>query len=411
MEGEARWLVPPLSVPEMGHSPSSEELGDYESVRLFVERARGRDPAFSLSPQNTIAVAEICRMLEGIPLAIELAAARVGTLSLEQISQRLVGSLELLTRGGRTAVPRQRTLKGTLDWSYDLLSETEQTLFDRLSVFTGGWTLEAAEAVGAGEGVEEGAVLDLLSGLVEKSLVVAEATGEVRLRFRLLEPVRQYAFEKLDHSGGVATVRQRHASFFLALAEKAEPELRGPQTTAWLDRLETEHDNLRAALSWSLEGRDPGLGLRLTAAMWMYWRTRGYLSEASRWLEEALAEGTAVDLAARAGALRGLGYVLREQNDLRRSEACFEEALALYEALGNEQRVADCLASLGWVAQFQGDAARATTLFERSLATARGSGNQAVVPSVISGMAFIAREGGDFVRAQELWGEALAVAR
>jgi predicted ATPase/DNA-binding SARP family transcriptional activator len=206
--GEVRWIVPPLSVPEPQGTPPSEDsssfevLEGYESVRLFIERARGRDPTFSLSLQNAPAVAEICWRLEGIPLAIELAAARVGTLSLEQISEKLVGSLELLTRGGRTAVPRQRTLKGALDWSYDLLSETEQTLFHRVSVFAGGWTLEAAEAVGAGEGVEEGAVLDLLSGLVEKSLVVAEATGEVRLRFRLLEPVRQYAFEKLDHSGG-----------------------------------------------------------------------------------------------------------------------------------------------------------------------------------------------------------------
>jgi predicted ATPase/DNA-binding CsgD family transcriptional regulator len=415
--GEVRWIVPPLSVPEPQGRPSSEDsssfevLEGYESVRLFIERARGRDPTFSLSLQNAAAVAEICWRLEGIPLAIELAAARVGTLSLEQISEWLVGSLELLTRGGRTTVPRQRTLKGTLDWSHDLLAEPERLLFGRLSAFAGGWTLEAAEAVGAGWDIEEGEVVDLLSALVEKSLVIANPTAGGEARYRLLEPIRQYALKKLVDSGEVATVRRGHASFFLALAERAEPELRGPQTTAWLGRLETEHDNLRTALSWSLEGGDPKLGLRLTAAMWMYWRTRGYLSEASRWLEEALAEGTAVDPAARAGALRGLGYVLREQNDLRRSAASFEEALALYEQLGNKQRTADCLASLGWVAQYQGDAARATTLFERSLATARGSGNQAVVPSVLNGMAFIAREGDDFGRAQELWGQALAVAR
>ena len=411
VEGEIRWPVRPLSVPERGRAPASEQLEGYESIRLFVERARGHDPSFSLNPQKGRAVVDICRTLEGIPLAVELAAARVGTLTLERISERLENSLELLTRGGRTAAPRQRTLRGTLDWSYDLLSEPEMVLFRRLSVFAGGWTLQAAEAVGAGRGIEEGEVLDLLSALVEKSLVIADPTAGGEARYQPLEPIRQYALKKLEDSGEVATVKQRHASFFLALAERAEPELRGPQTTAWLDRLETEHDNLRAALYWSLEGGDPALGLRLTAAMWMYWRTRGYLSEASRWLEETLAEDAAVDPAARAGALRGLGYVLREQNDFRRSAACFEEALALYEALGNEQRVADCLASLGWVAQFQGDAARVTTLFERSLATARGSGNQAVVPSVLSGMAFIAREGGDFGRAQKLWGEALAVAR
>ncbi len=176
VEGEARWPVPSLSVPEIGRAPSLEELEGYESVRLFVERARGRDPAFSSSPENALAVAEICRRLEGIPLAIELAAARIGTLSLGQISQRLGESLELLTRGGRTTVPRHRTLRGTLDWSHDLLSEDEKKLFARLSVFAGGWTLEAAEAVGAGGSLEEEDVLDLLSGLVEKSLVVTRGS-------------------------------------------------------------------------------------------------------------------------------------------------------------------------------------------------------------------------------------------
>ena len=411
VSGEVRWPVPPLSVPQLRRRLTVEDLERSESARLFVERASNRRPQFALKPENVGPVARICRRLEGVPLAIELAAARVGTLSVEQISKRLGNSLELLSDGGRTAAPRQRTLKGTLDWSLDLLAEPERLLFGRLSVFAGGWTLQAAEAVGAGRGIEVGEVLDLLSGLVEKSLVVANPTAGDEARYRLLEPIRQYALKKLEGSGEVATVRRGHASFFLALAEKAEPELRGPQTTAWLGRLETEHDNLRTALSWSLEGGDPRLGLRLTAAMWLYWRTRGYLSEASRWLEEALAEDAAVDPAARAGALRGLGYVLRERNDFRRSEACFDEALALYEALGNEQRVADCLASLGWVAQFQGDAARTPTFFERSLATARRSGNQAVVPSVLNGMAFIAREGGDFGRAQELWEQALAVAR
>jgi predicted ATPase/DNA-binding SARP family transcriptional activator/DNA-binding CsgD family transcriptional regulator len=411
VEGEIRWPVRPLSVPERGRTPASEQLEGYESIRLFVERARGHDPSFSLNPQKGKAVADICRTLEGIPLCVELAAARVGTLSLERISERLESSLELLTRGGRTAAPRQRTLKGTLDWSHDLLNEPERNLFRRLSVFAGGWTLEAAEVVRTGEGAAQEEVLDLLSGLVEKSLVVAEPPAEGEARYRLLEPIRQYAREKLEDRGEARTVRQMHASFFLALAEEANLKLRGPQTTVWLGRLEPEYDNLRAALSWSLEGGDLTLGLRLSAALWMYWRTRGYLSEASQWLEEALAKGAAVEPAARAGALRGMGYVLREQNDLQRSEACFKKGLALYEELGDKERVADSLASLGWVAQYQGDAARATAFFERSLATARGSGNQAVIPSVLNGMAFIAREGRDFGRAQELWGEALEVAR
>ena len=201
VEGEVRWLVPPLSVPEQERTPTREELKGYESVRLFVERARERDPAFSLDLHNAAWITEICRKLEGIPLAIELAAARVGTLSIEQIAQRLGDSLELLTHGGRTALHRQQTLKATLDWSYDLLSEPERVLFRRLSTFAGGWTLEASEAVGAGGSVEEEDVLDLLSGLVEKSLVVAKGSDHGGVRYRLLEPIRQYAREKLKESG------------------------------------------------------------------------------------------------------------------------------------------------------------------------------------------------------------------
>src|SRR5918994_4963126 len=243
VEGEARWVVPPLSVPEDGRS--SEELGGYESVRLFVERARGRDPSFSLNPQAARAVAEICARLEGIPLAIELAAARVGTLSLEQISARLGSSLDFLTRGGRTAEPRQRTLKGALDWSHELLSEPEKVLFRRLSVFAGGWTLTTAETVASGDGVAEGEILDLLSGLVDKSLVLAEEHGGSGVRYRMLEPVKQYAREKLEEAGESGTVRRRHADFFLALAERARPELRGPEDRKWLERLENGDDKMR----------------------------------------------------------------------------------------------------------------------------------------------------------------------
>jgi predicted ATPase len=197
VEGEVRWVVPPLSVPEPQRGiPSSEVLEAYESVRLFVERARGRDPSFSLGPGSARPVAEICRTLEGIPLAIELAAARVGTLSVEQISGRLTDSLDLLTGGSRTQLPKQRTLRGALDWSHELLSEDERKLFGRLSVFAGGWTLRAAEAVGPGGSVEQGDILDEISGLVEKSLVVAEAIGDGgTVRYRMLEPIRQYASE------------------------------------------------------------------------------------------------------------------------------------------------------------------------------------------------------------------------
>jgi predicted ATPase len=250
--GEMNWPVSPLPIPDPQRPSTAEELSGCESCRLFIERARYRNPAFVLTSKNAWAVAEICRRLEGLPLPIELAAARVG-LSAEQVAERLADSLQLLTGGDRTASRRQKTLKGTLDWSFELLSEPEKELFKRLSVFAGGWTLEAAEAVGVSEGIGKEEVLDLLSKLVDKSLVAAEADREGRVRYRMLETVRQYAREKLKMSGEADEVQVRHVGFFLDLAEEAEPELAGPQQSLWVERLEGEHDNLRAALSWILK--------------------------------------------------------------------------------------------------------------------------------------------------------------
>ncbi len=364
VEGEARWPVPPLSVPERGRTPSSEKLEGYESVRLFVERARERDPSFSLRPPNALAVADICRMLEGIPLAIELAAARVGTLSLEQISERLKDALGLLTRGGRTAVPRQRTLKGTLDWSYDLLSEPERGLFRRLSTFAGGWTLEASEAVGSGEGVEEGEVLDLLSGLVEKSMVVTKGSDKGGVRYRLLEPVRQYALERLEESGEAEAAKRAHAEYFLALSEEAEPELLGPREAEWYDRLEEEHDNIRAALSRALEGADPELGLRLAGAIWWFWHRHGHLREGLRWLEGALAKEGGASAIARAKALGGIGWMAFGLGDLERAKALHKESLALSEERGAfRQLTLILLEGLACGAGAEGDAHRGARLF------------------------------------------------
>ncbi len=245
--GETNWTVPPLSVPDTRHATTVDDLENCEAVRLFVQRASHRRPAFTLTQHNAQAVAEICRRLDGIPLAIELAAARVGVLSVEQIARRLEEPLKLLTVGGRTAPPRQRTLRGTLEWSYELLSEDEKRIFRRLSAFAGGFSLEAAEAVVTGVDVVEEDVLDLLSGLVDRSLIVAEASGDGRIRYRLLEPVRQYALEELQKSGETEAVRRRHAAFFLSLAEESEPGLWGTEEATWLNRLEVEYDNLRAA--------------------------------------------------------------------------------------------------------------------------------------------------------------------
>jgi len=357
LRDETVWPVPPLSGPPHGRPPV-EELEGYESVRLFVERARSREPGFTVDPENMRAVAEICRRLDGIPLAIELAAARVGTLDVGRISERLSGSLELLTGGSRTATRRQRTLRGALDWSCDLLTEGERKLFCRLSAFAGGWTLAAAEAVGAEpgaqDGIEEGEVLGLLSWLVDKSLVTTRTTGDGRVRFGMLEPVRQYASERLAESGEAGVVRRRHAGFFLELAEEADPELTtgAERRVAWLEQLGTERDNLRAALSWMLDEEEE-LGLRLAAALWKFWNVHS-LSEGRRWLEAALEKGSARS-AARAKALNEAGWMARWQGDYGRAMALLEESFALFEELGNKPGAALALANLGTAAIFRGD--------------------------------------------------------
>ena len=360
--GEVAWVVPSLTVPDSGQASMAEKLEGYESVWLFQERARQRDPSFVLTPRNGQAVAQICRRLEGIPLAIELAAARVGVLSVERIAERLDNSLRLLTTGGRTALPRQRTLKATLEWSHELLGEPERRMFRQLSVFAGGLTLEAAEVVGAGEGIEQHDVLDLLSKLVDKSLVMAEVSPgeEGTFRYRMLETLRQYGQERLVESGEAQRVRERHAQYYLALAEgadaqEAERELNAARPVAWLKRMESEHANLRTALNWSLDepdGRDTAeLGLRLAVALWWFWHTRDYLSEGRRYLERAgsgMSKPTTTRLRAR--ALDGAAWLALYQGDHGASKALIEEALALYRELEDEEGIASGLTDLGLVA-------------------------------------------------------------
>ena len=291
VSGETNFMVPSLSVPDPGGSPTTEELAGYEAVRLFVERAGAVDSGFVLTGLNVSAVARLCDKLDGVPLAIELAAARTRVLTVEQISEKLDDPLGLLTAGSRTAAARHRTLRATLQWSYDLLSDSERALFRRLSVFDGGFTLEAAEAVGSVKGAGEGNVLDLLSGLVDKSLMVAEAEAEGARRYRMLEPVRRYALERLSEGGEDGEARRRHAAHYLALAERAEPGLLEADQGEWFGRLRTELGP-QGALSWSLEPGDDsqeraGLGLRLAAALWPFWDVEGF-REGKGWFQAAL---------------------------------------------------------------------------------------------------------------------------
>jgi predicted ATPase/DNA-binding SARP family transcriptional activator/DNA-binding CsgD family transcriptional regulator len=411
--GEVNWTVPSLTVPgsrQEAYTPG--ELEAYESVRLFVDRANQRDPSFESTSSNVQAVAQVCRRLDGIPLAIELAAGRMGMLSAEQLASRLEDFLKLLT-GGRTVVPRHRTLRATLAWSHELLSESERVLFRRLSVFDGGWTLDAAEGVCWGEGVEQGDVLEVLSELVERSLVVAWAREEGVPRFRMLEPVRQYGRERLEESGEAETAKCSHARYFLSFAEEAEPELLGPRETQWYDRLEGEHDNIRAALSWSLEGADPELGLRLAGAIWWFWHRHGHLSEGLRWLDEGLAKGSGASAMARAKALGGIGWLASGQGDLDRMQESATEGLSLgtQADLGGQYK-ALFLGVLGDVSRLEGDYERAMKLAYESLALSREANDLGAMANSLLLLGTASLWGpGDLEQARAYYEEGLAISR
>jgi predicted ATPase/DNA-binding SARP family transcriptional activator/DNA-binding CsgD family transcriptional regulator/Tfp pilus assembly protein PilF len=410
--GEVAWVVPSLTVPGacQGEAYTPQVLEAYESVRLFVERACQRDPSFVLTSRNGQAVAQVCRRLEGIPLAIELAAGRMGMLSAEQLTLRLEDSLKVLT-GGRTADPRHRTLRATLEWSHELLSEPERVLFRRLSVFAGGWTLEAAEEVCSGEGIEQDDVLELLSELMDKSLAVTEAGEEGVPRFRMLEPVRQYGQERLkEESGKAERLPEHHAQYYLALAEEAEPELEGADQIRWMDRLETEHDNLRAALSWAFKGGQAELGLRLAGALRLFWVGRSHYSEGRRWYEEGLKRGDSASQSVRANALVGAGFFMASLGDLELAIEPLEESLALYRQVG-DRRGATCLRLLGTIMFELGNWERAEALLEEGLVLARESGSIRDTCNALSTLAYMAACRGDLERAKALGEESLAVAR
>jgi predicted ATPase/DNA-binding SARP family transcriptional activator/DNA-binding CsgD family transcriptional regulator len=403
--GEMFWQAPPLSGPDPAHGSTTEELEGYESVRLFVQRARYRTPAFTLTRQNAAAVAEICARLEGIPLAIELAAARVG-LSVQEIANRLDDSLKLLTAGNRTAVPRQRTLRGALDWSHDLLSEPERVLFRRLSAFAGGWTLQAAETIGSGASIEEHEVLDLLSQLVDKSLVLANATEDGTVRYRLLEPVRQYARERLRNSGESETVQLRHACWCLELVEETLGGLHGLEQASWVGLMNREYANVQAALSWSLEAK-PETALRLSATLGSFWYRYGRIIEGRHWLETVLAQTGGVESATRAKALRLAGVLSEESGLYERSEKLHEQGLALYRRLENREGVAASLTSLGSLAYAVGDLERALLLTQESLALKRELGDERALLSSRNNLGEMMQKAGELAKAQSLFEENL----
>ncbi len=407
MAGETLYPVPSLSLPD-ARAAQAENLMQSEAVRLFTDRARAILPSFAVTSRNAQAVARVCQRLDGIPLAIELAASRVKGLPVEEIATRLDDRFRLLTGGSRTALPRHQTLRGAMDWSYDLLSEAERTMLRRLSVFAGGCTVQAAEAVCSGHGVDVAGVLDLLTRLVNKSLVVAgEHDGTAR--YQLPETVRQYGWDRLFESGEAELVRQRHREFFLTLAEEAEPHLKSREQVNWLNRLEVEHDNLRAASEWLHGAGDIEGALRLAGALYRFWAIRGYFREGRDAIERALA-GTAGTSPVRAKALRALGYLAFRQDDYARAKASHEESLARYRELGDKEGIAASLMGLaGLLRDVAGDHIRAWTFYEESLALYRALGDMWGTARVLANMGSGAQYEGDYRRATALLQESLAL--
>jgi non-specific serine/threonine protein kinase len=410
--GETVRRVPSLSVPEAGQvGGDTAAIMEHEATRLFVERASAVRDDFGVTDQVAPAIAQICARLDGIPLAIELAAARVTVLAPEQIAARLDDRFRLLTGGGRTVLPRQQTLRATVDWSHDLLAVPERTLLRRLAVFAGGWTLDAAEAICAGGGINAAEVLDHQARLVDKSLVLVEASG-AEARYRLLETIRAYGLEQLAAGGETVGTRRRHAGYFLALAEQAELAFESAGQGKWLTKLEQEHDNLRAALTWGLtESAATELGLRLAGTLSYFWFLHGHYSEGRRWLQEALARSRGASALARANALFGAGHLARWQDDYRGAEPLLEQALALYRVLGDDRGIARTLLSLAIICIHQGVFERAAPMLEESLGLSRAIGDAYHVARSLNNLGFAALEQGDFERATVFLEEGLGVSR
>ncbi|HET7677442.1 MAG TPA: tetratricopeptide repeat protein [Candidatus Limnocylindrales bacterium] len=410
--GEASYPLRSLSLPDRDMPPGAAIIERSEAARLFAERAAAVLPSFRVTAANAPAVAQICWRLDGIPLALELAAARVRSLAVEQIAARLDDRFRLLTGSSRLTVPRHQTLRATIDWSFQLLDEYERTVARRLSVFAGGFTLEAAEAICPGGEVVADDVLDLLSRLVEKSLVTVEPAAETR--YRLLETIRQYMRDRLLEAGEAAATQRRHRDWYLALADTAAPNFfRGPESAVWLDRLEAEHDNLRAALQWSEDEPGEGVGgLRLAASLWRFWEIRGHLVEGRSWLERLL-RAAAGDAAPqlRADALTGAGVLAAMQADHDAAVAFHEQVLELRRESNDPNAIAYAINNLANAALAQGDLGRAAQLYNAALLMGREMGDRHSVAFSLSNMADVLARMGDRDGARERFDESVALFR
>ncbi|HWE62212.1 MAG TPA: tetratricopeptide repeat protein, partial [Chloroflexota bacterium] len=419
---ETVWRVDTLAIPPVVDGPPTPELlsllEESDAVQLFVARAQAVQPSFVLSAANAASVAAICRQLDGLPLAIELAAARLHMLPVEEILARLDDRFRLLRRGGRTATERHQALQATLDWSYGLLAPDEQTVLRRLAVFAGGWELAAAEVVCAGEEVAAADVLNVLDELLERSLLYVQQ-ADLAPRYGLLDTMRQYGAQQLERADETEALRDRHLRWCVTLAEQAAPGLLGAEQGAWLARLDREHDNVRAAMQWSLDRDLHTLGLRIAAGLWKFWRSRGHLREGRRWLAALLAPAAADDamsMAVQASALEGAAWLAEDEHDFAQASALFAQSGALRRALGEDERTSGLLINAAMEARVGGDYARATALLEESLARHRALGIRESIMHgglgvSLSRLALVLAEQGQYSRASALYEECLALHR
>jgi predicted ATPase/DNA-binding XRE family transcriptional regulator len=447
VRGEQEYPVPPLALPASTLSPDPEEVLGSPSGRLFVERARAASPSFSLEGENSSAVAAICWRLAGLPLALELAAAKARFLGSTALLSRLDRALSI--GAARDLPPRQSTMRATLDWSHSLLEEHQQVLFRRLSVFAGGFTLEAAEVIGTTAAIDPDEVVDLLGGLAEQSLVTVRQGHDAQARYGMLEPVRQYAQGLLEENGETEETRRRHAGYYLSLAERAGPGLKGPDQVPWLRRLETELDNLRAAIRWSIDRGEVEAVARMAFSSWLFLWLHGHLDEGRRWMERALARVPDMPDSTRARLLLVAGTLAQGRGDWEPARLYLEESLALFRGLGDEEGVAYALAAVGlvdlgqkryerglavveesigrflevgerWAASpmlsfaaaaslSRGEIARARQLAERGLSLAREVGARDALYLTLQALATVARAEGDNERAARLFGEGLSL--
>lgn len=405
--------MPPLALADVGDLPSVVELlNDYSAVALFVERAQMAKHDFQLTEDNARAVAEICATLDGLPLAIELAAARMKLLTARDLQVRLTNRLNFLVSGARDLPKRQQTIRETIRWSYELLTDAEKRLFRSLSVFVNGFSMADAESLCARLNDSRLDCLEGVASLFDKSLLIRRGKSGDKSRFGMLETIREFGLEQLEASRESDTVKQSHAQLFLQLAEEAEANLLGKEQKAWLERLEEEHDNLRAALNWMDEVDAVEMSLRMVGALWRFWLMRGYFTEGRARVTRVLeADGTNALPAARAKALNGLGTLTQNQGDYMVAQRIFEDSLSINRALRDNAGIATSLINLGWIAVQKCDYREARSLSEEGLALHKAAGSQHGVVLALNNLAFIADYQGDYQRARELHSQSIKLRR